>query len=338
MRRIIFLALFSLILASQAVFASTAASTHAKKTSKPTATTATHSKSRKATSNSSTSATKTSSPSHKQTTASSKHTTTTTKKSTSASGKHASTRHPHTSHSRKHTAKSRTPQGDVEAMADSEGEELTATSNDTTPTKSDNSFTHRMVAMVDDTVQNLRYSVYKLGGTHYDASKGVYMVDCSDYVDHLLHDSSPQAYTSLATWSGSYKPTSEHYYSFFTQRLAAASDPNWQKINNTQKLQPGDILVFRYKNSRGRAAGGHVMIVMDKPSGDDNVLQLRVADSAASGHGEDTRPAHTSGIGIGTMLLKVNSDTGEPYAYAWKAGAPWKSNVNFAMARPNSTA
>ena len=43
---------------------------------------------------------------------------------------------------------------------------------------------------------------------------------------------------------------------------------------------------------------------------------------------------HNSGIGIGTLQLKVNPKTGEPSAYAWKVGSCWKKNVKFAMARP----
>lgn len=341
MKKTIFLALSSLLLASQVGLAAATTTPSTKKTQPVT--TAVHSKSTKARSTTaSTSSNKSTSNNKKATTNSkSKATPKATKKT--GSSKNSSSHYSRKSRSHNHSAKHHAPQGNVEAMADSEGEALTGNPEATATTASDeasssDSFTHRMVAMVEETVSNLRYSVYKLGGTHFDASKGVYMVDCSDYVDHLLHDSSPRAYTSLANWSGSYKPTSEHYYSFFTQRLAAASDPNWQKIDDTQNLQAGDILVLRYKNSRGRGAGGHVMVVMDKPSGNDNVMEVRVADSASSGHGDDTRPLHTSGIGIGTMLLKVNPQTGQPFAYAWKAGAPWKSNVKIAMGRPTGTA
>ena len=61
---------------------------------------------------------------------------------------------------------------------------------------------------------------------------------------------------------------------------------------------------------------------------------VRVADSAPVGHGNDTRPSNRSGIGIGTLLLKINDLTGRPLAFAWRAGAYWNSHVDFAMARP----
>ena len=76
------------------------------------------------------------------------------------------------------------------------------------------------------------------------------------------------------------------------------------------------------------------MVVMDKPIADGDGYLVRVADSAPSGHSQDTRRGRVSGIGIGTMVLKTNPDTGEPSAYAWKVGASWKSNVKIAMARP----
>jgi len=196
-----------------------------------------------------------------------------------------------------------------------------------------NSIGQHLVKLVRKTVATLRYSVYKLGGTHFDTSRGVYIVDCSDYVDNLLQTVHPDAYSSLVNSSGSYKPTTEHYYDFFKD-LTKDSDGYWNKINEVKELRPGDILVFRNKNSMGSMVKGHIMIVMDKPIADADEYLVRVADSAPVGHSEDTREHHVSGIGIGTLLLKVNPETGQPYAYAWKVGSHFQRNVNFAMARP----
>lgn len=193
-----------------------------------------------------------------------------------------------------------------------------------------------LVQLADRTVQTLRHTMYKLGGTHFDSSKGVYEIDCSGYVDNLLHQANPQAYSSLSEWSKTYRPTSKDYYDFFN-RLPSTNWGYWHKIGGVHELQPGDILVFRYKNSKSRRVGGHVMVVMDKPIPDrsaPNVFWVNVADSAASGHTNDTRPAHTSGVGIGALLLKVNPGTNEPNAYAWRAGAAWKHDMNFVMAEP----
>lgn len=190
-----------------------------------------------------------------------------------------------------------------------------------------------MVQFVHNTISSLRYTAYKLGGTHFDSSNGIYIVDCSDYVDHLLQVANPAAYLSLVNSSGSEKPTSEHYYHFFTG-LTYKPRHYWNKVENVNQLQPGDILVFRNKKNSHTGVSGHVMVVMNKPTRTQNAFLVRVTDSASSGHSQDTRLPHTSGIGIGTMQIKVNPDTGQPSAYAWKLGSPFEKHVNFAMARP----
>jgi len=189
-----------------------------------------------------------------------------------------------------------------------------------------------LVNFVRQTIATIRYTAYKLGGTHIDTSRGIYVVDCSSYVDHILKTVYPDAYTSLTSWSGSEKPTTHDYYHYFVNLSAKAR--HWNTIEDVEQLRPGDILVFRYKNQSGNETGGHVMIVMDKPMREGNTFMIRIADSAPAGHSLDTRLPHASGIGIGTILLKVDTETFQPYAYAWKVGSRWENNVNFAMARP----
>lgn len=191
----------------------------------------------------------------------------------------------------------------------------------------------RMVQFVHSTISSLRYSAYKLGGTHFDNSKGIYIVDCSDYVDHLLAVSNPLAYHSLVHSTGSDKPTTAHYYDFFTG-LTYQPKHYWNKVDFVKELQPGDILVFRNTRQSHTGVGGHVMVVMNKPTKVQNTFMVRVTDSASSGHSQDTRLPHTSGIGIGTMQIQVNPETGEPSGYAWKLGSTIEHHVNFAMARP----
>jgi hypothetical protein len=184
----------------------------------------------------------------------------------------------------------------------------------------------RLVNFVRKTVFTVRYTAYKLGGSHFDTSRGIYVLDCSTYIDNILETVHPDAYSSLMNSSGSEKPTTREYYNFFTG-LTDDSD-YWNKIENVENLRPGDILVFRNK----RHSGGHVMVVMNAPTKQNNSYAIRVADSAPSGHTADTRH-HNSGIGIGTLELKANPK-GEPSAYAWKVGSCWKKDVKFAMARP----
>jgi len=190
-----------------------------------------------------------------------------------------------------------------------------------------------VVDFVEKTVDNLHYSSYKLGGKRFDPERGVYIVDCSNFVDNILQNVYPDAYSSLVNSVGADNPASEHYFNFFHD-LGSTTDSHWNKINDVEQLQPGDILVFRYKNSRGAETGGHVMVVMQKQEQASDVFFVRVADSAPSRHSEDTRHFHESGIGIGTLLLKANPITGKPSAFAWGVNGYWNRNVKFAMARP----
>lgn len=195
------------------------------------------------------------------------------------------------------------------------------------------SFTTRIVNYVHKIVSNFNYSKYRMGGTHWDDAKGVYILDCSRYIDYLLEAMHPEAYSSLVSSSGSDQPNSRHYYDFFSN-LSNDGQEYWNKIEHVEQLQAGDILVFQYKNSRKRTTGGHVMVVMDKPIRDSDAFLVRVADSARGAHSEDTREPHDSGIGIGTLLLQANPKTGRPSAFAWTFHSYWQHNVNFAMARP----
>jgi cell wall-associated NlpC family hydrolase len=192
------------------------------------------------------------------------------------------------------------------------------------------SIQQRLVSFVHKTVSTVRYTAYKLGGNRFDPHKGVYVLDCSSYVDNILKNIYPQAYSSLVYSTGTDKPTTQHYYDFIND-IGEDKKNYWSKVDDAKELKPGDILVFRKKNDRG----GHVMVVMDNPhSNDKKAITVQVADSAPSRHSEDTRAPRKSGIGIGTLQLKLDPKTGQPSAYSWKTGCRWKNNVNIAMARP----
>ncbi len=190
-----------------------------------------------------------------------------------------------------------------------------------------------IVSFVKKTVSTLHYSSYKLGGSRFDTARGVYVLDCSNFVDRILENVYPNAYLSLVNSTGTDNPASSHYFTFFRD-LADDTDNHWNKIDDVDELQAGDVLVFRYKNSRGNETGGHVMVVMDKPTRVSDVYFVRIADSAPSRHSEDTRQQNESGIGIGTLLLKANPITGEPSAFAWGVNSDWNRRVKIAMARP----
>lgn len=201
---------------------------------------------------------------------------------------------------------------------------------------------NRVVSFVRETVNTVSYTAYKLGGSRFDFSKGVYVLDCSTFVDHVLRKVCPLAYSNLANTTRTAKPTTKDYFQFFSG-LPKNKTQYWSKVDEVKQLQPGDIVVFRKqgtkhptkKRHRKMLAAGHVMIVMSKPILEKNAFLIRVADSAAARHSNDTRSLGANGLGIGSLLLKVNPKTGQPNAYAWNVGPYFKRDVKFAMGRPN---
>lgn len=198
-----------------------------------------------------------------------------------------------------------------------------------------------LIALAYSTIETQRYSTYKLGSNIFNPSQGIYKIDCSAYIDDLLSQANPQALSSLANWTQTYRPTSHDYYNFIT-RLPDEPTQYWRKVNDIEQLHPGGILVFLSEYLHRHhlyTGGGHVMLVMSRPipnNDSSDTYQLKVADSAASGHSYDTRQPHKSGIGIGTLLLKVDPSTGKPQAYAWRLDGHWRSHTLFAMAEPTN--
>lgn len=191
----------------------------------------------------------------------------------------------------------------------------------------------RLVTNIKVMVSNINYNAYKLGASYFDAANGIYIADCSSFVDYMLRKTYPEAYSRLVTNSGTGKPTSLSYYQFFTT-LNRSSARYWNPVSRVDQLRPGDILVFRPTQPSAEELPGHVMVVMSKPQKSVNHFVIRVADSSPFRHSRDTRTQHVSGIGIGSMVLKANPATGQPYAYAWQVGTNWYKTVRIAMGRP----
>lgn len=192
---------------------------------------------------------------------------------------------------------------------------------------------HTIVNFVHQLVENIKYSAYKLGGTRFDARRGIYVVDCSSYVDRILKTVHPRAFARLVHYSGSAKPTTRDFYQFFNN-LTDEPQTYWDTVDDISKLRPGDLLVFRYRNEPENITKGHIVIVMDNPQRVNDTYRVRISDSAPVRHSNDTRMRRVSGIGIGTMLFKVHPKTYQPFAYAWGVHSKWEKNVRFAMARP----
>lgn len=194
----------------------------------------------------------------------------------------------------------------------------------------------RLLGYVKLTINAIHHTRYRFGGKRFDPAKGIYAVDCSGYVNNLLGLSNPQAFHEILYRQQISRPNSTDYYRFLGQIPYGRSSTHWYHVRGVKELRPGDILVYSSPGRSKRRSPGHVMIVVDTPKPDkraSGIYHVRVADSAHSGHSHDTRRPHTSGIGVGTLLLKTHPNTNSPIAYAWREDSRWKLGVNFAMGR-----
>lgn len=250
----------------------------------------------------------------------------TTQKHTKASGKKSKAVTNHKSKTSKHSKGKTHP-------AAAPNQSLPATNNMDNLINASSATGKRIVTYVDNFMSSLRYTTYRSGDRIFDTMHGIFELDCSHYVDHILQNACPNAYHSLVSSTGSTSPDSQNYFDFFN-RLSTHMKNDWNAVDDAKQLQAGDVLVFRYLNASGYSSSGHVMMVMGKPVIKNDNLFVRVSDSAEASHSNDTRAGHSSGVGIGTMVLKVNPTTGRPTAYAWDVDSRWQNRVEFAMARP----
>ncbi len=100
--------------------------------------------------------------------------------------------------------------------------------------------------------------------------------------------------------------------------------------------EPGDVIAWLKLERQPGDNTGHVMLIAEKPVQESaGQFRVRVLDSTAHGHAQDTRPEGTSGIGEGTIWLFVDSRA-RPVAYQWKSRkiAPHEAPIAIGRAVP----
>jgi hypothetical protein len=143
--------------------------------------------------------------------------------------------------------------------------------------------------------------------THLDKAAGVFDVDCSGFVDHLLKQAAPQQFSVLSIEPGHTRPRAEAYYELFAG-LELNPKPGWKAIRRFSDLQRGDIIAWKKELSANESGDtGHVMVVAGPPARrDNNSYRLTVYDSTKSPHDNDTRAAGMDGIGKGDLFFYVD--------------------------------
>ncbi len=215
----------------------------------------------------------------------------------------------------------------------------------TTPTNVPNSLrdsaatpeSRELLVRVDDALNALTYTYYTTSSGYWNDSTGVYKVDCTGYLNRMVEDSNPTSYDHVCEARDTTRPSAEDYYYTFRAIPYDTTKNHWRRVKRVRDLRPGDVLVWRYDQPTSTSTG-HAVVIVSNPERDtrwSNAYRVRVSDSARSGHSNDNRGSTGSGVGAGTMLLRYDSDSGVPYAYAWSLKGYWHDDVRFAAARPD---
>ena len=155
-----------------------------------------------------------------------------------------------------------------------------------------------------------------------DEAGGRFDYDCSGFLNYALGRVDPEAQQFLPITSKSKKrPLAQDFHAFF-KGLGEAGQGPWKRVLHARNLKPGDIVAWLKAVDSDSHNTGHVMLVREHAYVNrerrDEIL-VPVIDATMSGHGQDSRPKGTTGLGQGLIGILVDRN-GRPLAYRWKGG------------------
>lgn len=192
---------------------------------------------------------------------------------------------------------------------------------------------HPLLAQAQNYLTRLEHTDYQ-HDTEVKPEEGIFLFDCSGFLDYLLADVDNYAYQeilSFAQQSGFREDSSRalayHYVLFADSLQNENSAKHWQAVPRATSIQPGDILAWQKPTDVGGDDTGHVMLIQKNLGQNDGELLLRVIDSASSKHADDERcplsqcdqPEAVQGLGVGTIGLRLDHDD-SPTSYRWSGG------------------
>jgi hypothetical protein len=163
-----------------------------------------------------------------------------------------------------------------------------------------------------------------------DEAAGVFDCDCNGFVGYVLEQEAPLHYGLIPKEADQQRPRAFEFYDFFSS-LKPASHRGWQRIDLLGNARRGDILVWRFPEIEQGHDTGHVMFLAEtpveqdvnplvqqdaslSPERDPIAFSVRVYDSVAQPHFDDTRGPGQTGVGSGCIKLQVN-DAGQPVSF-----------------------
>jgi hypothetical protein len=160
---------------------------------------------------------------------------------------------------------------------------------------------------------------------HIDEVAGVYVYDCSGFVDYALSNIAPDALDALRRVRGRRRPTARTYVQLLSDISPGETRGRWLHVKEIAALQPGDVVAWLASTSKPDPWGiintGHVMIVdgaaSERSPGE---WVVPVIDSSFGHGGADRRKLpEATGLGRGTIVLVV--ENGNLAGYRWTESA-----------------
>jgi hypothetical protein len=166
-------------------------------------------------------------------------------------------------------------------------------------------------------VNNLQQTDYQ-HPENIDLDRGIYDCDCNGFVGFVLERFAPDHYAMIPKEADQPRPRAFKYYMFFNS-LTPESSGGWHQIDFLQDARRGDIIAWRFPDIVVDQNTGHVLYAAETPVADDSgIFTLRVYDSAAEPHFDDTRGTgpgeFETGVGSGFINFQVD-DAGQPTAF-----------------------
>jgi hypothetical protein len=171
-------------------------------------------------------------------------------------------------------------------------------------------------------VNNLRQTDYQ-HIDNIDVDLGIYDCDCNGFVSFVMERAAPDHYAMIPKETDQPRPRAFEYYDFFNS-LTPETRIGWHRIDFLRDARRGDIIAWRFPKIETGHNTGHVLFAAQTTSVDDSgIFSVRVYDSAAEPHFEDTRGdgagEFKSGVGSGFINFTVD-DLGRPTAFQFAPG------------------
>ena len=166
-------------------------------------------------------------------------------------------------------------------------------------------------------VNNLQQTDYQ-HTDNIDVDRGIYDCDCNGFVSFVMERAAPDHYAEIPKETDQPRPRAFKYYDFFNSLTPESAD-GWHRIDFLQDARRGDIMAWRFPEIKPGHDTGHALFLAETPVADGSgVFSVRVYDSAAEPHFEDTRGDRegqfASGVGSGFINFTVD-DLGRPEAF-----------------------